>query len=118
MKRIWFAAAALVAVLVGCILCTCAVRRRVAFMTDCLSRAELSDLSGVDAAIRYWQEEEGLLDALQLHSEIDQIGTGLERLRVYGESGNQEEFPALCAELKRQLRHIEEMELPLLQNVF
>ena len=118
MKRIWFAVTALVIVFAGCILCTAAVRHRVQSMTAQLSLAEPRDLRGVDAAISYWQEQEGLLDALQLHREIDEIGTDLQRLRAYGEAGNTEEFYPLCAELIRQLDHIGEMELPLLQNIF
>lgn len=125
MKRFAFAVAAMAVLVAGCIVCTIVISRCAARMEEYLSRAELyaanNDLKGAfteaKAAASWWEDWAPILDAVRQHSETDQIGFDLGKLLVYAESGNREEFSAICAELLRQVQHIREMEYPLLQNI-
>lgn len=68
-------------------------------------------------AAEQWQSKAGLLGTLLRHSEADQVETGLAKLSSYAQTRDHDEFLALCAEVICSIRHVRDMELPLLRNI-
>lgn len=67
---------------------------------------------------RHWDENEAILGALLSHREIDTVITAFAELKSLAESKDYDEFFSTAAALQVQLKHIQEMEYPLIQNIF
>ena len=67
---------------------------------------------------RHWNENEAILGALLSHREIDAVITAFAELKSLAESKDYDEFFSTAAALHVQLKHIQAMEYPLIQNIF
>lgn len=125
MKRLWGSLVLLVVILLACIGTTVTVN---AFSEKAIFYLEEATQSGrhenfdraqicCNAAAEVWTQNASILGALLRHSEADVVETGLMKLMAYAETEDKDEFLALCAELIHDIRHVRDMELPLLRNI-
>lgn len=125
MKRFWAAVTVLLVLLVAC---TCSAvivnnfaKTTIAHLEKAIQSAEEKNYPAANkycsAAAAHWSSKSGLLGALLRHSEADQVETGLAQLVSYSKTEDHDEFLALCAEVIHSIRHVRDMELPLLRNI-
>lgn len=125
MKRFW-AAVAVLLVLLGSCICSAVVvddfaKTTIAHLENAIRSAEKKDYPAANrycsAAAEHWSSKAELLGSLLRHSEADQVETGLAQLVSYSKTEDHDEFLALCAEVIHSIRHVRDMELPLLRNI-
>lgn len=125
MKRTWFAGALLLALLAAGIIishsigtCTSNVIEMIGQAESCAKRNDFSSAeSACVLASEEWAKQQFLLAAFLRHDEPDQVETCLAQLCSYAQTEDNDEFLAMCAEVRKQLLHIREMELPTLRNI-
>lgn len=125
MKRFWAAVCILLFLLGACIASAVTVnnfsKKAISHLEIAMDYAEkknyISASRYCSAAAKHWSSKTGLLGALLRHSEADQVESGLAKLVSYSETADHDEFMALCAEVIHDIRHVRDMELPLLRNI-
>ena len=125
MKRLWAAVILLLVILGACIGSAVVVDKfaetTVSHLEQSVSAAEKKDFKQAakfcTAASEHWHSKAGLLGALLRHSEADDVEKGLAQLIAYAQTEDHDEFLALCAEVIHDVRHVRDMELPLLRNI-
>ena len=68
-------------------------------------------------AIEQWTKKRFLLAAFLRHDTPESVEIGLAQLKAYAKSRDDDEFMALCAEVHEHLKHLQELEKPLLRNI-
>ena len=64
-----------------------------------------------------WQENEVLFGILLRHDETDAVMRQFAALKEYASAKDGDDFSAACAELLRQVRHVQSMQLPTVENI-
>lgn len=83
--------------------------------------AETGDLAGAEAlarrALGRWEAHMPLIDALTSHEETDEVRRTFAELLSRAETGQREEFLAVCARLTVMTGHLGQMERPKWYNL-
>lgn len=125
MKRFWGAVLLLVFIMAACIFSAVVVdgfaKTTIEHLESAMDRAEEKNYAAANVhcteAAALWTEKSALLGSLLRHSEADRVETGLAQLVSYSETADHDEFMALCEEVIHDIRHVRDMELPLLRNI-
>lgn len=125
MNRIRFGTALLVVLLAAGILTAWNMSSRseeIAGQLDTAARQALEgDMPGAQQTLHraeaIWKKRWGIHAAVADHDPLEQIDAGFAQLRVYGKSGEDVAFAALCAQLAQQIRAIGEAGSPDWKNI-
>lgn len=71
-----------------------------------------------EEAKKYWKSHDNILTAILRHDDSGDVGIGLAKMVSFARMQDEEEFRAACVEVIEHLSHIQEQELPLLENIF
>jgi hypothetical protein len=71
-----------------------------------------------EEAKKYWKSHDKILTAILRHDDSGDVGIGLAKMVSFARMQDEEEFRAVCVEVIEHLSHIQEQELPLLENIF
>lgn len=65
----------------------------------------------------HWEKHEALFEILLRHDDVDCVMEEFARLCAYASTVDEDDFVSNCSALLATLRHIREMEWPLLHNI-
>ena len=125
MNRTWLAAGILAALLVSGILVSHSISTHAENAVNLVAKAESFASNGnfeaaeriCEMAIEQWTKKRFLLAAFLRHDSPESVEIGLAQLKAYAKSRDDDEFMALCAEVHEHLKHLQELEKPLLRNI-
>ncbi|MGI6181855.1 MAG: DUF4363 family protein [Agathobaculum sp.] len=111
MRRLLIAASLLILTAGGCIWSSRMVSAAANEIADDIENGHLSQ------AYLRWNDAQPLFGALLLHDEIDTAGRLFARILAAERTGDQDSLSSDRAELLFQLRHLPELEKPILKNL-
>lgn len=71
----------------------------------------------IRSASAYWEKHEALFEILLRHNDVDCVMEEFARLCAYAATVDEDDFVSNCSALLATLRHIREMEWPLIHNI-
>lgn len=71
----------------------------------------------IQSASDYWEKKEALFEILLRHDDVDCVMEEFARLCAYASTVDEDDFVSNCSALLATLRHIREMEWPLIHNI-
>ena len=125
MKHTIFSAALLIILLLFCIYSAFYVSNATTAAEVILMRsvayyragAEDAAAEHLNRAAELWRSHETMCGIVLKHEDLDEITREFSRLLSYAHTGDGEEFLSGCEALRETLRHVREMEWPLIQNI-
>lgn len=126
MKRLIVSICLLTALVIGCFWSYGSLNRMTQSLADQVAAAdkllEAGDENGSYAALQesyqLWRQRQQSLGALVRHNELDEIENLFLRAMQSLDDDELNEYRLHSRELQGMLRHIPEMELPTIQNIF
>lgn len=73
--------------------------------------------TAIRSASAYWEKHEALFEILLRHNDVDCVMEEFARLCAYAATVDEDDFVSNCSALLATLRHIREMEWPLIHNI-
>lgn len=125
MRHVLFSCLVLLLVLAFCLFSMFHIRaicqQALTLLSDAQESAQRSDFAScrrsVDAAMRHWTRYERYFGLTLTHAEVDDILERFAALTQYAALEDRDDFLAGCAELRFSISHLQEMELPTLENI-
>lgn len=125
MNRLW-AAGIIVAVLITiCTLAVLSTQNITASMTEDIKQIAATSLENdKETAIalsqktaKNWQEHHAVLCTYMSHTQLEEVDRLLAALPAYIEYGEQADIQAECCRIIEMISHLDEAELPYIQNI-
>ena len=125
MNRVWAAGALIVALLGLCIWAVLSTQSATANITQDIAQIRASSLQDdKETALQLsretaqkWQNHHAILCTFLSHLQLEEIDRSLAALPAYIELGEEADIVAECNRITEMVQHLEESELPYLQNI-